>query len=113
MDLELSPPTSLNTEECLNQLDLNPLDQCRPNKASSLLNKVVMADHLSHRLLSTTNLKWLMEVLLVLVVTAAGNNNLRPLNGTRLHNKALAMALVDTKVKETIFMRSGHDSLIF
>jgi len=107
--LVLRPRTFLNTEECHNQPALNPPDQCHPNRANSLLNRVATVDRLFNRRLSTINLRWLTEDLPVLVVMVVVNNNLQLPNGTLPHHKALATALVDTKVKQTILMRTGHD----
>jgi hypothetical protein len=112
---ELHPPTSLNTEECHNQLVLNPLDQCRPNTVNfrSLLSRVVTVDHLFNLPLNTLNLRWLTEVLPVLVVMVAVNSSRQLLSGIPLLHKALVTALVVTKVKHTILMCSGHDFLTF
>jgi hypothetical protein len=103
---ELHPPISLNTEECPNQLDHNQPVQCQPSQVNFHPSRVVTVDHLFNLQLSTINLKWLMEVLLVLVVMVVVNNSLQLLNGTLLRHKILAMALVGTRVKH-------HDSHAF
>jgi len=106
---EPRPPTSPNMVVCLSSKDLNPPDRwLTSSQASSKANKDMLVLQLNPQANIPTN-RWVMEVLLVLVATAAVRSNLKiPSSGVLQQLKIIKTASVVTKVDLFIHDRASN-----
>jgi hypothetical protein len=103
--LELRLPTSLNTVECLNQMDRNQqvLWLLNSRQVNSQVHKVDTVGLLLNPLLNTEINKWFTVALLALAVMVVVNQH-KILSGLLLLPRILAMVLVATKDDLCSFM---------